>query len=847
MTTRSWVKVLAALAVVVLLALAMWSFDATQDPSAPTAEERSVSPSASAPLEPAAEPFANATQAPSTRTPIAETEPPPLELVVTVVDGFSNAPVAGATVFVEREDLDPVERELTQEHYGSDAAQVAERLGAKFVCDASGVVRVPRPKGSVMIWAQNGDHYGCNVFERGDEEVQVDLYEHFRVHVEIVDGRGVPASGVDVRLFEPRLDEWEDAYPTTTDEHGRAVFVIERPDPTDEPVNYRLATPFVACEPEFHEFASSSPPSDVFRLTIGDTGSVELFVTNSDAKRVEVPALLTLEVNAEVRDALAFGLANGGRRSTPTAEGRARFERIGLGLRLHGGAYLHGYRFSERTITGPGEAGESISSAVPIEQVQSLMRGRIVDPDGKPLAQRRLLGRTLLSYADGSAGEVDVLRAGRSDEDGRFEVLMAYFHPGQIGPTIEILARRAGGASATGSAPIPQPIQEGVAIARDVYDLGEVVLTVQPAFVCGQVFDEYGVATGRVSVEFFELDADGAQRFRGVEYAAGDGAFEFRCADCPESLLVRATSESHATGEPHTVTRGQTDVALRLGEFIESGAIRGKLLLPQGADGEELHLQFTRSFGSSSGVGYERTSAGEFLADRLLPGAYSLRVILQGKALAHIEGIEVAPTKTTMLEPIDLRERVHTISVCVRDSVGAPIRAATVRMLDEDINVSNVETDAKGCATLTSLSTSYDLLVSAVGFQPRVILGATSGLEVALDAGLDVQIRRPELGEAARDFELHVELCYVGPELPGVHSDHLVLALPSEAPTVVRLPFAGRYELFDAKWIHRVTRAEWPLELPDEPLIAVVGERAEFTLDWPTAALLEALERARPK
>jgi hypothetical protein len=847
MTTRSWVKAGAALAAVVLLALAMWSVDSSQEPSAPSVGERRMAPNASAPLEPAADGFADATEGPSTRAPIAEVEPSPPELVVTVVDGFSEAPVASATVFVEREDLDPVVRELTEEHYGYEGAQIAERLGAKFVCDASGVVRVPRPTRSLTIWAQSGERYGVAEVEPGDEQVSIELHDHCVVHVEIVDGRGEPASGVDVRLFEPRLDEWEDAYPTTTDEHGRAVFAYERPDAADEPVSFRLATPFVACEPEFHEFANLSPPSELLRLTIGETGTIELSVTNSDGKRVGVPARLHLWVDAESGDALPFGLASGVRRFTPTAAGHARFERIGLGLRLQADAYLSGYWFSERTIAGPNEAGESILSPVPIERVQSAMRGRIVDPDGKPLAQRRLQGRTLWRYADGSAGEVDLFLAGRSDDDGRFEVLMRDFYSGHVGPTVDVTARRVGKPSAKGSVAVPRPIQEGVLVARDVYDLGEIVLTVQPAFVCGRVFDEDGAAYFQAFVEFFELDADGAQRGCGAERAGADGAFEFRCESCPESLLVRAISESHAPGEPQTVTRGQTDVVLRLGERIERGEFRGKLLLPEGADGEELHLRFTCASDGSSRGGYELTSSGEFVADFLRPGTYALRVFFRAQELAHVEGIEVTPTKTTVLEPIDLRERVHAIAVRVRDAAGAPIRSATVTVLDEDSEVSTVETDAKGLATLTSLSTSHELLVSGVGYRPRVILGATSGLEVVLEPGLDVQVRRPDLGDAARDFELHLELNYLGPELPDLYLDPITIALPSDSPTVVRLPFAGRYELFDAKWVHRITGAEWPLELPGEAPIAALDERATFTLDWPTAALIEALDRARPK
>jgi hypothetical protein len=847
MTTRSWVKVLAMLAVAALIALAMWSFDSTQEPSAPSVEERSVALSAPAPLDPADEPFADATGAASFRAPIAKVEPSPPELVVTVVDGFSNTPVAAATVFVEREDLDPLERELMQEHYGSDVAQIAERLGAKFVCDASWVVRVPRPTRSLTIWAQSGERYGVAEVEPGDEQVSIELHDHCVVHVEIVDRRGEPASGVDVRLFEPRLDEWEDAYPTTTDEHGRAVFAYERPDAADEPVSFRLATPFVACEPEFHEFANSSPPSELLRLTIGETGTIELSVTNSDGKRVGVPARLHLWVDAESGDALPFGLASGVRRFTPTAAGHARFERIGLGLRLQADAYLSGYWFSERTIAGPNEAGESISSAVPVERLQGVVRGRIVDPDGKPLAQRRLQGRTLWRYADGSVGELDVLGAGRSNDDGRFEVLMTNFSLGQMGPTLGVSAQRVGKPSATASVPAPRPIQEGVLVARDVYDLGEIVLTVQPAFVCGRVFDESSAAYFQAFVEFFELDAHGAQRVRGAERAGADGAFEFRCESCPESLLIRAISESHAPGEPQTVTRGQTDVVLRLGERIERGEFRGKLLLPAGADGEELYLRVTLTSDDSSGGGYELTSSGEFVADFLRPGTYALRVVLHGQELALVEGIEVTPTKTTVLEPIDLRERVHAIAVRVRDAAGAPIRSATVTVLDEDSEVSSVQTDAKGLATLTSLSTSHELLVSGVGYRPRAILGATSGLEVVLEPGLDVQVRRPDLGDAARDFELHLELNYLGPELPDLYLDPITIALPSDSPTVVRLPFAGRYELVGAKWIHRITGAEWPLELPGEAPIAALDERATFTLDWPTAALLEALDRARPK
>jgi hypothetical protein len=853
MTTNSSVKVGVALAVVALLALAMWSFDSTEEPSASTAGERPVASSAPAPLESADEPFADATQTPSTRAPIAEVETPPPELVVTVVDEATALPTPYAVIYVERGDLDDHEKHVAYERYGYEVPQIAERLGSKWICDATGVARVPRPKADSTIWARAGGAYGQHWVDAADGEVVVVVAATVLVHVEVVDARGRLASDVTLQLFDLDFDCWCSEQTTTTDENGRAVFTVPDDPDSDEPRTCRIAAALVTCEPEFVEFTRHKAPREVQRFVIGETASVELHIAHANGERVDLPARLDLFVDSERNADLPFGLAHGSGLLLSTRDGRARFERIGLSVPLVADACDEEHEFTERRFDAPDSAGAVVSVAVPIKRAHDVLKGRLVDLDGNPVTECCLNGGVIRTFSDGRTWIASVFRWVTPEPDGCFLHHAATEDGLRMGVRLQLTAQRDSRRRGFAIVVAPPPILEGERVPRAVFDFGDVVMKPVSAFVCGTVLDSLGHPVSTAEVRLLDPYSTAGPALLGKTRSESNGSFEIEFDGDYNTLTMDVFSKWHANREQRVVHRGQRDLIVCLGETIEPGAIRGKLLLPEGADGQVLGLSLEGDAGNSASALVHRASSGEFLADRVLPGTYVLRVDLHGQELALVGGIEVAPSKTTTIEPIDLRERVHAIAVRVRAAAGAPIRAAKLSVLDEDSEVSSVETDAKGLATLTSLSTSHELLISAVGFRPRVILGATSGLEVVLEPGVDVQFRRPDLGEAARDFELHLELNYLGPELPDLHLDPITIALPSDSPTLVRLPFAGRYELVGAKWIHRITGAEWPLELPVEPPVAVVGERtvlderAELTLDWPTAALLEALDRARPK
>lgn len=665
------------------------------------------------------------------------------------------------------------------------------------------------------------------------------------VRVEVLDRDARAVDRVRVSLFLPESLEWSEVDTQATDEHGRVEFSLAELEFSDQQTSLRIATPFVACEPQYVEFATGAAPTEVVRLVVGGTSSVAVQVTDAQGSPLELPVRIRLTVDDERDEDLEFGLANGSWAYVSTRDGRAAFERVGLGLPLVAHARSDALEILAREFESPSGAGERVDVALAIERARTVMTGRAVDSVGAPLAGRRVELRAPWTHPDGSQGDLRLAEDCEIDSDGRFECFIAYWRPGRMGATLDVTARRAGEPRAIATIAAPRPTTVFEPAPHELFDLGEVVLTVVPAYVCGQVLDADDEPVCSAQVQLLSVDPREEPTVLDVAQTGELGEFDLHFDGNLSALRIAAVSDDHESSEPQLVQRGQTHVIVRVARSVERGAIRGALALPEGADGAEFSLELGAHAPAHADRGYSLVSTGDFVFEGIAPGHYELSVALHGQQLARLDDIEVVSGKTTLLEPVDLHGGAHALAVHVRDAAGAPVREAVVRVHALISPVSSVQTDARGWATLTSLSASHDLLVWAVGFRPQVVHAATSCVQVVLEAGLDVRVERPALGESARDFELRCTLSYLGPELRGVRLPEFELALSGEAAAHVQLPFEGRYELVSANWIRRVTGIAWPVELAHRPSVTVAGET--LTLEWPTAALLEALGRARAR
>jgi hypothetical protein len=124
---------------------------------------------------------------------------------------------------------------------------------------------------------------------------------------------------------------------------------------------------------------------------LGQTGEllIELVDASGQAMRGE---LWTHLIESDAPDSLAAGGSRGMlkhmlQRRPSTADGRALYRHVGLELKFEVRAGLrNGGGFSSMLIDGPRVAGEQIVARVVLDEKHPILRGRLVNPAGIPLA-----------------------------------------------------------------------------------------------------------------------------------------------------------------------------------------------------------------------------------------------------------------------------------------------------------------------------------------------------------------------------------------------------------------------------------------------------------------------------
>jgi len=666
------------------------------------------------------------------------------------------------------------------------------------------------------------------------------------LRIEVVDAGGRPAAHVALAAFEARLSDWDAAFFARTDQQGVATLAIVRDEPFDSARLWRVATPLVACEPEFLEFSLAGPLPEALRVMIAESAAIEVRTHASGGDRIDLPAMIALSVVAKPDH--PFGIANFSSLSVDARAGHARFERIGVGLELEIDATSDYADFSVRTVAGPRQPDATLAVALQPEAVFPLVRARLVAPPESSLDESGIQARAAATFRDGSSDEWRFSGRVHASSVGRVEFHVDLQYIARLGPWIEYTARRPGHPRWTGRVSIGAPTREHGMLERDVYDVGEVTLHEAPYFVCGQVVDADGYGVDQSFVTLSEVDTHGVERTCAQARADDEGAFEIDTTCGAAEHRIRAGREDHEPGPAQIVRRGATALKLRLGAQREYGAVRGSLLLPTGANCDSIRLKFDPLNADSSQLGsYEISSACEFESNGNAPGEYALVVRFEREVLLRSAPFTVAARTTTVLEPIDLRKRVHALAVTVTNTAGDALPGAWVQVLEPDgSGGQHAESDANGLAILTTLQPRHDIVVLAAGYRTQLAKDIFSGTRIALVDGISARLHPPELGADAHGFSLRLQLEHAAPEeeLP---VDSIELTLAGASPTNVRFSAAGQYRVANASWREVATGIETPIEWPPELLLDVPEHGGELAFVWPLDALREALPRARPK
>ncbi len=651
--------------------------------------------------------------------------------------------------------------------WSSGKAPREERVAARAPDEGGGARAIASPVAPAHVADTAGREAVVPMVAEDDEAIDArTAMGEASLTIQVVDPRGDPVADVPVRVSSTRLGGGGHSRQERTNEGGEVVV----PDlftalPTLAS-GYVLKVRLEAALPSPIEWQGdpASLPNAPVRFTLPDTGSLRVDVQGLAAKEEAWVLVVPL-----VPDEANPGSVRRGQRSpVRTIEGVAWVPHVALGMQLaievDPDAATIG---AKRTLQGPGATGEIVECTFELERTSPLLVGRLLRPDGSPLARSMVEGEASFATRDGiEAGRLIV----RTDDTGAFSAHVETEQPAskfehlRLGfderPTLFV------------ELDVRWPTTD------EPLDLGEVTLAPAPLLARGTVVDAEGKpvywAAVRVERKVPWNNAEGFDWHTANEFmcqSARDGSFEMLGTQdllAGGEFRVFATRSTYLDARPVPLHAGAEDIELVL---EKEGEVGGSLLLDEGVRPEWLRVT-VRPEGGSTRFSFTGDpgwlpnavvlSDSRFSIQNLPPGLATVTVTINGQdtVLRAIEDVRVESGRVSTderLNPIDLRGKLRRVNVDVTDSSGQPIGVGHVAFHVSDDEVRHVLLDASGRATILTHRTSLEVEPFAPGFLTLRTV-AVDHLTLALVPAPTVQIRLPERFELPPGVELRAEL-----------------------------------------------------------------------------------------
>jgi len=463
--------------------------------------------------------------------------------------------------------------------------------------------------------------------------------------VEVVDDALRPVADVPVICG---VSDWSATQ--TTDASGRSVFrhagyELARRPPHELGLSVDLPLRESAGTVVQHE----PPRGEAVRLRLPSMGSVEVRVLEADGSPAEDGTLVELK-------------GSGRQTQRDTADGRASFEHVGLGLELE--LTADRAAVSERAhafFAGPRSPGERVTRTVQLAVERTVLTFRAVDELGQAIHGELQVFVGIQSLALGTGEESTV----STDAQGRFQI--------EVQPLVEGDRRELEVTSRHGA--LVGRVDLGRAFPPGQIDMGDIVLAAPPLIAAGRVVDEAGQAVARAQVSAAAVPGEGAEGreldpFGRLEVTSDvEGAFALRgSVNARRVRLLLAHSQLGA--EPCDVLVGSSGIEI---VARQTGGVEGGLLIDPGLPQGALHVTLRPEEGgadtdNSPDVRDQpvRAAHASFRFQKLLPGNYRLDVRSGRELLAAFDHIVVRAreiSRDPRIQSIDLTGRLNVFSL----------------------------------------------------------------------------------------------------------------------------------------------------------------------------------------
>lgn len=679
----------------------------------------------------------------------------------------------------------------------------------RFRADAAG--RALLPAGSVFAACATEAAWGfAELAGAGPHELR--LYPDAPLSVRVVDAAGhpLPGAGVALHLFDGEMPSKQRI--VTTDPEGRVELRNLR-----WPLRWYSERSLAAVRlegvlepPCLAAFRPRELPLEI-ELVQPPVTRLDVQVVAEDGTPWCGPALVQVCLASDPYD-------NDGRRSTTVEarDGRASFERIGLGLAVLVAVSAPGRLSSEIEVQAATAAGETVTVQVPVGLQQLVFVARLTH-GGEPLAAREIWVQT----AAGSKAETFLLK---TDAEGRLRtafypyqakeerISLEFFLPDATPP---LLAQTVvSGPFRTGERP-----------------LGDLELAPAPCLAAGRVVDELGrpVAGAALVLSRAPLKAVAGS-------SASDGSFALHGPSSSGLLILNAEDPGHAPASL-VITPGAEGVLLTL---PATGSIAGSVAVPFDWWCDDLRVS-ARQEGSDAALS-SVNRAGLFRLSGLQAGVYtvSIHVDLDLDAVGRtVPGVEVRAGEVTAdarLERVDLGALRH-FELHVTDGSGAAIPWGFMYVRESGRPgwpwPAGLYDGLAGCRTLAP---QVDVCVIAEGQRAALFENVQSGAHVALEAsGLTLMLRWKEPPvEVPEDLVVSQYLEAEEPLWPA----YVPPGREEGGADVMELPFPGRYSaVFQCYAGGTERRFRVPVDVADqdgvqEVEIGMPEEMVAFLEEW---------------
>jgi hypothetical protein len=647
--------------------------------------------------------------------------------LVRVIEDVGEAPIPRADVlFVDGANVDEnvMRAQMTELH---DLDALIEAMAVRYRTDAEGKVRLPLARQEYWIVARRDQWFGMTQgMTPATEGVVIRCRKTRSVSARVVDASGMPQGDVPVQLLM-RQQGW--TYPALSIlSRSDGIATINRLEMiTDNErgtadARFSLGLGGLLGEVADREFDPAAPPVEPLELVMPAHGTVEVRLVGRDGTPFVEPALVTLEepktegATEEVGDRESQEEF-----AAPAHEGLARFRPVGLGKHcLVTAQRMDGTTFGELVTEGPLQEGEIVRVVLREQGGASIVSGRVLGMDGKPLANSRLVRQLEVKRSGGGRNSSSQIR---TDANGSFRFEME--EPGiESGGrrTLILMDYRQGGSGPRVEADLSWNLPPGET------NLGDLTLTLAPILAAGVVVDEAGKPLARVTVQARVKQTYGPAEDHfywdwmqvAPAVSGAQGEFVIHAATDAGDILVVGMDGKHWCAGVEA-RAGATGLQVVMGR---GASVHGQLLADPEVVLEDLTINLAmpdlpQPLREQSQL--ELDAEGRFSRDGLRPGNYVLQLASRSnheESLIEIENLLLVAGEEChdpRLNPLDTRGLLRSITIAVHEPDGKGPAYFQVFVLNADL-AANQYSGHEGSVSIPYAGEPLDLMVQAPGF-----------------------------------------------------------------------------------------------------------------------------------